>query len=313
MITRYKYENGRLLPQTREKESFVWVDMCDPSEGEIDLVNRMLGLDLPTLSEMKEIEISNRLYSENDAQYMTMTYIAEALSDKPHSTPITFVLKDGKLVTLRYEKLRLFDVFLNRAQSKGAPGCESGQGVAASIMENITDWYADILETNNTDIELMNQKIFSGSKRVAYQDHFKALGQLGARNSLIQESLVSFSRAESYFAHLPETKEMQTRLSAIGVDIRALMEQAGFIANKMTFLLDATLGLVNLEQNQIIKIFSIAAVIFMPPTLVASIYGMNFDFIPELHWHYGYPFALGLMLVSALIPWLYFTYKRWIN
>ncbi len=317
MITSYYLENGTLHEDTHnDHRGPLWIDLLDPTPDEIEAVENLTGIDLPSLSDMQEIEISSRLYEENGAHYMTLTYVIDALGEHPKSEPLTFVLAGDRLVTLRYGASRMIAHFAEHARVRGGLNMSSGAGIMEGLLENIIDWFADVLEYNNTQVEAMSQAIFSGSRKVSHNDYFKQIGKLGERNSMVQEGLVSLSRVQAYLSVMPsfnKEQDSRSRLKTLDADIRSLLEHAAFVSSKLTFLLDATLGLVNIEQNQIIKIFSVAAVVFMPPTLVASIYGMNFKYIPELQWHYGYPFALAIMVVAAIIPCLFFAYKGWLK
>src|SRR5690606_26947989 len=149
-----------------------------------------------------------------------------------------------------------------------------------------------------------------------HQSVLEKVGQMGILNSNIRDSLLTIARLAAFLMQILAKHEVDHALRArgktLGSDVKSLADHADFLSDKITFLLDATLGLIKIEQNGIIKIFSVAAVIFLPPTVVASLYGMNFDNMPELHWTYGYPYALGLMVMCAVLPYLYFKYKKWL-
>jgi magnesium transporter len=157
----------------------------------------------------------------------------------------------------------------------------------------------------------------TGAERTrSYTAILSIIGRKGDLTSKVRESLVSIGRLVLFLANEAEgmrwAKDMRAQLKSMQRDVQSLSDHVSYLSGKITFLLDALLGMVSLEQNNIIKIFSVAAVVLMPPTLVASIYGMNFKSMPELDWHFGYPMALGLMLVAAILPYLFFKWKKWL-
>jgi magnesium transporter len=235
---------------------------------------------------------------------------------------VTFILKDTVLVTVRYADSKPFQTYAARAQRPNAISCSTGELVMLGLVETIVDRTADALERIGDDIDLVSREVFrkKGSATRATRDLQAVIEQIGHKGDLltkIRESLVSLGRMIAYHNAIDLelrklAKESRQRVRLIQRDATALGEHAAFLSGKITFLLDATLGLINLEQNQIIKIFSVAAVVFLPPTLVASIYGMNFSVMPELHLPFGYPLAIGLMILSAIMPYLYFKRRGWL-
>jgi len=268
---------------------------------------------------MQEIEPSNRLYQEDGGLFMTVNVVAKADSPAPESTAITFVLLRQRLITVRYEEpkaLRIFAGYVERHRELGV----SGAALLVGLLEAIVDRTADILERIGTDIDALSRSIFiaGGGASCAPRDFTDALTRMGRHHDLTskaRESLVSLSRLLSFLT-LPgdvrNDKELREHVRGLVRDVASLTDHATFISGNISFLLNATLGLVNVEQNAIIKIFSVAAVVFLPPTLVASIYGMNFKEIPELGWHLGYVWALLLMVLSAVLPYLYFKRRGWL-
>jgi len=197
----------------------------------------------------------------------------------------------------------------------------SGETVLMDLLDAVIDRSADIQERVGAEVDQISQSIFEPDDeavRPSYNDVLKALGRKGDLTSKVRESQVSIGRLLSFLAHEAEvmkwSKDMRTQLQSMQRDVVLLTDHASFLSNKITFLLDAMLGVVNIQQNAIIKIFSIAAVVFMPPTLVASIYGMNFHSgMIELEWRFGYPFALILiMVVAAVVPLVFFKWKKWL-
>ena len=321
MITAYVPSSGMLKPAEIQRgeaipEGAVWVDVLSPSEDDLVFLDEALGLDVPTEEDMQEIEMSSRLYHEDDALYMTATMITQADTPNPLSVPITFVLARRKLLTLRYAEPLPFYLYASQAQRHVVP-CSSGEDVLAGLLDAIIDRVADILEIAQHDIDTLSREIFVSEPRVK-RDYNDILARIGREHALIsqaRESLVSFGRLVGFVARpndMKMPKAAERGFKTIARDIAALSDHASFLANNVNFMLDATLGLISNEQSSIIKIFSVAAVVFLPPTLIASIYGMNFEFMPELSWAYGYPAALGLMVLFAILPYVFFKYRGWL-
>ncbi|HEX6981097.1 MAG TPA: magnesium transporter CorA family protein [Alphaproteobacteria bacterium] len=297
----------------------LWFDLFEPTPEEKIRVETALGIALPTRDEMREIEPSSRLYVENDASYMTATVLARADEPNPASEPICFILTRRALVTLRYVDPRPIATFASRLCRPRAPA-GSGEDVLVGLVEAFVDRIADVLEKVGVDLDAVSHRIFDASRRAGESDLQAVLKTLGRNDDLVstaRESLLSLSRVVRFFGQAIEAdgrkgqKELKNRLKIVMRDVASLNEHAAFESQKVNFLLDATLGMINIEQNRIIKLFSVAAVVFLPPTLVASIYGMNFRHMPELDWTFGYPLALGLMVLSAVLPYLYFKRKGW--
>jgi magnesium transporter len=323
MIRGYGNENGRLRVvegASAPLESLVWIDLVNPTDAEEEEVEKRLGIDVPTKEEMEEIEISSRLYNEDGASFMTATLPSRADGDDPEMAPVTFILAGGRLITVRYHEPRAFQTFPRRAE-KVTMGCETGEGVLIALLEAIVDRLADILERAGREIDGISRDIFQHrtakpTKSRDFQNVLEAIGRKGDLTSNIRDSLVTLERLIGFLGQATmqrrSGKELRERVKTLSRDVRSLADHASFLSQKITFLLDATLGMINIEQNAIIKIFSVAAVVFLPPTLIASIYGMNFEHMPELRWLAGYPFAIGLMVLSAILPYLFFKRRGWL-
>ena len=324
MIKAFVAENDRLRlvgDLAAEKDRVVWIDLLGPTKDEEDAVERLIGIGIPTREEMEEIEISSRLYVEDGAFVMTATLPAHADGDRPEMLPVTFVLSGTRLVTVRYHEPRAFQTFPLRAE-KADMGCTSGETILVSLLEAIVDRLADVIERASREVIDISQDIFdSKEKKASKRDRdFQAiLHRIGSKEDLvskIQDSLLTLQRLSGFLANVVGKdmagKDVRARVKTLSRDVISLSDHASFQTQKITFLLDATLGMINIQQNAIIKIVSVAAVVFLPPTLVASVYGMNFDIMPELKWFFGYPFALGLMVVSAVLPFWFFRRKGWL-
>lgn len=297
----------------------VWLDLIAPTLEEERLVEALLEVELPTREEMQEIEVSSRLYEENGVLYMTATVLSKAQSERPETTAVSFILAGDRLVTVRYAEPQPFALYSARCQR--APGAHTrGNAVLAGLLDALIDRIADVLEHIGLEVDGISHEIFEHSTKPSggddFQDILRRLGRRGDLTSKVRESLVGIGRVLMFLSQASAAqkiaKDLRDRLRTMSRDVRSLTDHASFLAGKINFLLDATLGMINIEQNAIIKIFSVVAVVFLPPTLIASIYGMNFEHMPELDWTFGYPMALLLMLGSAITPYLYFKRRGWL-
>ncbi|MCB2124807.1 MAG: magnesium/cobalt transporter CorA [Rhodobacteraceae bacterium] len=318
MIHAYELSAGRLTAVGADAAGVLWWDLVHPSREEEKALEDRLGLELPTKDEMHEIEISSRLYSEDGGHFMTALIPANTDGDDPVMAPITFILVGHRLVTIRYTEPRAFTAFPQRAE-KSALGLGDGETVLLGLFEAIVDRLADVLERAGREIDAISRAVFgkggeAARKNSTYKTTLEAIGRKGDLTSNIRDSLATMERILAFLGPklTPAEKPVRDQLKALVADVRSLSDHSEFMAQKIIFLLDATLGLINIEQNAIIKIFSVAAVVFLPPTLVASIYGMNFAFMPELGWKFGYPFAVFLMVLSAVLPFMYFKRRGWL-
>jgi magnesium transporter len=316
VIRGYAADAGRLRPVPRpleDPERVVWFDLVDPDAAEEAAVGRLLGFAVPTREEMEEIEESSRLYRENGAAFMTALLPAGSETGSVTQGPVTFVLTGERLVTVRYHDPKAFQSFPARAE-KVALGCTNGETVFLALLDAVVDRLADILEVVGRDIAGVSQAVFrnpAAGRGSGYRDVLQEIGRQGELVSGIHDSLVTLERLIAFHGAIGG-KEGRARGKTLARDTQFLTDHANFMSQKITFLLDATLGMISIEQNAIIKIFSVAAVIFLPPTLVASIYGMNFAVMPELGWLFGYPFALGLMVLSAVGSYWVFKSRGWL-
>ena len=323
MIRRFSNEEGRLqnIPSSQlSAQNIVWIDLVRPSADEGTQIERELGIEIPTRDEMEEIEISSRLYHEDGAAFMTAILPANADGDDPDMQPVSFILSDSQLITVRYHEPRAFETFLRRAE-KTPMGCDTGEGVLVALLEAIVDRLADILERAGGDVDQISRQVFRRRKGKSteardFQSTLETIGSKGDLTSNIRNSLVTLDRLVGFMGQRTFGHESpdghRERVKTLSRDVRSIADHASFLSQKITFLLDATLGMISIEQNAIIKIFSVAAVVFLPPTLIASIYGMNFEHMPELDWPLGYPFAIGLMILSAIMPYLFFKRRGWL-
>jgi magnesium transporter len=300
-------------------DEFLWADLFEPTAVEEKAVESLLTVDVPTRDEMKEIETSSRLYEEDGAVYMTATVGNKLDTPTPESSPITFILAEGRLITNRYADPTPVRRFMQHVVRSPA-ACTSAATLLAGLLEAFVERIADLLERVQAELDLVSHSIFPQSNGLyaSSRDLHAMIQKIGANGDVVskaRESLVSFQRLLMYVqqtTNVTLSQDQRSRYKSTLRDVQSLSDHASFLGNKIQFLLDAVLGLINLEQNNIIKIFSVAAVMLMPPTLVASVYGMNFHFMPELNKPWGYPVALLAMVVSALLPYLYFRRKGWL-
>jgi magnesium transporter len=335
MIRTYANQSGRFTLAGEDLAALdhaVWVDLLRPTKDEETAVERSFRIDVPTLEEMSEIEISSRLYAEENAHFMTAMMLSHTDGDNVLMSPVSFVLTGEHLITVRYEEPRAIDTFVNRCQKAGTFTAES---LMAGLLEGLIERAGDVLERTGHELDDVSREIFAIPAPVPKQapvaallapkpkpkprDFQSVLEQIGRKGDLLSklyESLVSMQRLLTFATAAAQARKLDKdaagRFKSLGRDVQALIDHAGFLTQKINFLLDATLGMINIQQTGIIKIFSVAAVVFLPPTLIASIYGMNFDFMPELAWPYGYPFALALMVLSAIVPYQFFKWRGWL-
>jgi len=327
MMTSYIVTDGRLslhdglLPNS-DLARAVWIDLLNPTQEEEHAVQTALKLEIPTREEMQEIESSSRLYREDEVLFLTANFLYGVDGGDYGSTAITFVLSNQALVTVRYQTPKAFSVFALRCQRTPAL-VASADAVMLHLFEQIVDRLADILERVGSDMDRASSSAFRSARatvKANKRDHdlretLITLGQVGEVTTRANETMLGLTRILSFVSAEKATavrKENQVLIKTLVRDVRSLVEHANFLNNKAQFLLDAVLGIINIEQTGIIKTFSVVSVAMMPPTLIASIYGMNFEFMPELKWVAGYPLALLLMVVSAVMPLLYFRRKGWL-
>jgi magnesium transporter len=300
----------------------LWFDLLEPSLEEVKRLERLLSLELPTKFDMEEIESSSRLYTEDDAIFMTALMMAHADSSEVETAPVSFIVANRCLITVRFVDNLPFRNF-QRSLGRSSQKFDSPFDALVILLDSIIDRLADILERVGQELDQISHDVFNSDvdpvrargQTNILKETMNRIGRNGETASKARESLVSLNRLLVFLINFIQEKKLSlpvSHLKGLGRDLASLSDHASFLSSKIGFLLDATLGLINIEQNQIIKIFSIAAVIFLPPTVIASIYGMNFDILPEKHWDFGYPFALFLMVISAITPYWYFRRKGWI-
>ena len=315
---------GEAIDAARQKipDSATWIDLEEPTRDEELLVERCLQVAVPTPEEMAEIEPSSRLYSHESAIYLTISALYGVEDGEPASAPIGFVLTDKRLVTVRYvtpKPIRAFSESVRRDPSLAAASI----GALCGLLDAMIDRLADELENVGAEIEKISSRIFAPSvdaRRIPADKLTLLLTRIGKTHQLlakIRETETSANRALVFLNGTPmlrsrKSADAREHVASLIADAQSLGDHSAFLANHLYFLLDASVGLISIEQNAAMKLFSWVAVVLMPPTLIAGIYGMNFHVLPELHWTFGYPFALALMLASAVLPLWYLKKRGWL-
>jgi magnesium transporter len=304
----------------------VWIDLLKPDASEVAFVERATGLAVPSFEELSEIESSSRLRAENGALYLSAPLVYRAESDQPLATPLGFVLTRDRLITVRFEEVSSFATIERRTVPPDSEP-RSSAAIFCELMEAIVDRLADVLERIASELDSLSHRLFrggaaapSGRRRSARESVdlrviLRRVGHSGDLVSKIRDSLLGIARIVPFVGSLGAQwlpPEVKPRLDTLRLDVASLNDYDAHLVNKVQLLLDATLGLINVEQNNIIKVMTIVAVVGVPPTLVASIYGMNFKQMPELDWAWGYPYSLVLIALSAVLPLLWFRWRNWL-
>ncbi|MCB9992280.1 MAG: magnesium transporter CorA family protein [Hyphomicrobiaceae bacterium] len=322
MHTAFWHHNHQLVtdPPSEEAGVALWYDLLHPNVHEKEEIGALTGVEIPSREDMSEIETSSRLYEEHGAAYMTAIIPSATDTDEPVLDPVTFILTNRNLLTIRYHSPRSLEFYVGHAnRTRTAP--DTSAQILAGLLDAVVDRLADVLERLDRDIDAISASIFGrGGSTGARGNEFKpilaSLGRKGDAVSRIRAALVTLLRLNDFLDRSQwrslNTKMMREQIATLGADIRSLLDYANAQSQKIGFLFDATLGLMTTEQNTIIKFFSVVAVIFMPPTLIASLYGMNFHFMPELSLPWAYPAVLVLMLISAVLPFLIVKKLGWL-
>lgn len=300
-------------------DEIVWIDLLKPTQAEIDFVERNTGWSVPSIEELSEIETSSRLRSKEGTLLLSAPLIHRVDARDPRSTPVGFVLGQQRLVTVRFEPLTAFDTFTKTASGNAAE-------TFAGLLEAIIDRVADVLEHIAADLDALSHRLFrsgpidgnqrrrAGREAADLRAILRRVGANGDLVSKLRDSLLGLGRIVPYVAGLAGDwlpHEVDARLTTMRHDLSSLADYNAHLVNKVQLLLDATLGLINIEQNDIIKVLTVVSVVGVPPTLIAGIYGMNFKIIPELTWNFGYAYGLGVIALSAIIPLVWLRLRGW--
>lgn len=295
----------------------IWIDMCSPTPEEIAFVERTTKLPVPSRAAISEIETSSRLSIENDVLLLSTPISFRVDGVRPATTPVGFVLAAHMLITVRFENLPAFAGFKERCFAGHSVHPSSG-GLFIGLLEAVVDRMADVLEQIGGQLDEVSQLVFHtdhpNAPNTDLQKTLQSLGRAGEGLSKIRDALLGIGRIVPFVTGLSGEwmpTEVVPHLKTLRDDVTSLADYDSYLNSKVQFLLDATLGLINIEQNNIMKVLTVVSVVGVPPVLIAGIYGMNFKVMPELDWAWGYPYAIVLMIVSALIPFIWLKRRRW--
>jgi magnesium transporter len=304
------------------KDGTVWIDLYNPSIEESRKAAALSGVHIPAREALEEIESSSRLRLENDTLYLSMTVSAHADQNESGPTPVGFVVNQPILVTVRYTELRGFATAREQLTRGNYPA--TPVSIFTALLEGMVDFAADVLQQIAADLNAISRRIFQErafwtKRNVAIQSRalrqtMLDVGQRGEKLSQFREGLLGLQRISSYVAergHGWIGDDIQARLKTANGDLASLTDFELHLTNKVAFLLDAVLGFINTEQNDIFKVLTIVSVVGIPPTLIAGIYGMNFQTMPEYHWSFGYAWGLSLIFLSTLLPVVWFKWRGW--
>ncbi|TYC52808.1 magnesium transporter [Rhodobacterales bacterium] len=310
-------ERVELAPDAPLPATSVWVDLYSPTPEEQKAAEKLMGAEIPSRDDVTAIETSERLYVEPGAVVMTTQLPMATRTMDPIQSSVTIVLNSKRLVTVRYGDPKTLSILARKIQSDSTLE-RKGPAVFFAMLDIIVDRCADEMEAASSQYDELAYQVFSEGlntrKTASYQFAIRQLGQIGLKVAKMHDVCAGLSRALLFTStnakRLGLSEDQIEECKTYGRDIHSIKEHGDALDNKLSFLLDATVGLVTLEQNQISKIFTVLGVIFLPPTLIASIYGMNFSKMPELQWEQGFEFSIGLMVVSVVATFLFFRWKK---
>ncbi|BEN13720.1 magnesium transport protein CorA [Serratia marcescens] len=316
MLSAFKLDNRRLsrleLDDSDDLTSSLWVDLVEPEEGERERVQNELGQSLATRPELDDIEASARFFEDEDGLHIHSFFYFEDAEDHAGNSTVAFTIRDGRLYTLRERELPAFRLYRMRARNQTMLEGNAYE-LLLDLFETKIEQLADEIENIYSDLEQLSRVIMEGHQGDEYDAALSTLAELEDIGWKVRLCLMDTQRALNFLvrkARLPTGQLEQAR--EVLRDIESLLPHNESLFQKVNFLMQAAMGFINIEQNRIIKIFSVVSVVFLPPTLVASSYGMNFEFMPELRWSFGYPGAITLMILAGLAPYLYFKRKNWL-
>jgi magnesium transporter len=306
-------------PATGKKPAF-WLDLFDPTAEETARVATECGVHLPSREALQEIEASSRLRTENGVLYVSMPLSIQDLATGLAPVPLGFILSREQLITIRYSDVAAF-AEVEKQVELGV--CMSSAAVFCALIDAMVDFSADKLEKISADLAAVSSRVFGRNGQPPRRDRsftrmmrdsVNAVGSAGDRLARSRESMLGLQRIVGYVAEMSKdwlVPELKLHLKTARQDLESLVDFESHLSSTTQFLLDAVLGLINTEQNDIFKVLTIASVVGIPPTLIASMYGMNFHNMPELNWKWGYPYGLVLIFLSILIPIVWFKRRGW--
>ena len=323
MLNIFRDSSGSLLSgnvQTLPDE-VIWLDLLNPTDSEKAFAESRAGVRIPSIDALSEIESSSRLVVEGEVIYLSTPAVAQADTAEAYLSPVGLILTSTLLVTVRFADLSIFDSVVEKVRRDES--LRNNTGVFAALMEAIVDRGADVLERLGSELDQISRSVFRGDadktdhrsrSNQGLRQTLTAIGRIGDRLSKARDVFLGVGRIVPFVVDLPRewiVPEFQNRLGAVSKDIASLNDYEAHLSNKVQFLLDAVLGFITIQQNDLFKVLTIVSVVGIPPTLVAGIYGMNFKFMPELSWAWGYPYGLAVIVLSGLIPVLWFKWRGW--
>lgn len=321
MLFAYRLDGERLQRQGPDAplEGALWIDLYRPQPEQAARVLAELALEVPTLEDMEEIEISNRLYREGGSDFMTVILPGARPDGAQASGPVTFILTPERLLTVRHHAPRPFETFPARAHASSS-GCGSHLRLFLGLVEEIVARHADLLEAAGRSLDAIAARVYAGSREALTPDELeealRATGREGEVLARVRLGLLTVERMLSVFSlwgeERTDMKALRGHVKSLQRDMQALEVHADFLSGRVGLATDTTLGMVNLSQNASVRMMSVVAALFLPPTLIASVYGMNFEVMPELGWRLGYPMSIGMMVLSAVLTWAWFRWRGWL-
>ncbi|WP_312528243.1 magnesium transporter CorA family protein [Paracoccus sp. (in: a-proteobacteria)] len=305
------------LPEGADLARASWIDLFAPTPQDVASL-AALGVDVPTLADMEEIEISNRLYLQGDLAYMTCVIPGQNAEGQVESLPVSFILGPQRLVTVRHHEPRPFVTFPGRA-AQSSCGATTPERIYVGLLEEIVGRMADLLEGAGRELDRTSAQVLSNGEELpdsSIRGALVTVGRSAEQVSRVRLCLMTLERMLVF--HIPtiekrtEASKLKPTIAAIQLDIHALQVHSDFLDARINLAVDATMGMINLRQNTTVKILSVVAALFLPPTLIASMYGMNFHIMPELDWRWGYPLALGAMVASSVATFVILRWKKWL-
>ncbi len=307
-------------PQAFDHQA-VWIDLLNPTEDERSAAERATGLRVPPRDDIAEIESSSRLYREGEVLFLSTPAAYRDAAGNSQAAPLGFVLSQQRLVTIRFAAMPVFDSF---AQQFGTAPATSSTDAFIGVLEAIVDRLADVLEHVAADLDGVSRQTFQGEDGVGKRSSRRAdralraalvqVGQSGDRLGHLRDALLGAGRVVAYATEMAHwaSPEQRAQLASLKADIASLNDYDQQLGVKISFLLDAVLGFINIEQNNGVKVLTVVSVVGIPPTLIASMYGMNFKNMPEYDWAWGYQYGLTLIALSIILPLIAFKVKGWL-
>lgn len=298
-----------------------WIDMLDPDQSRRRAVAATTGLHVPTRDELSEIESSSRLSRRGDVLYLSMPGLAQSEAGDTRSVPVGFVLAPDRLLTVRFAPQRAFETFAARCRDT-PPADATSIGLLLGLCEVLVDRIADLLEREGEELDAVSRRVFRAAPRrgqprrteIELRALLRTVGRVGDLVSKTRDTLLGLGRMIPFvLANTPWiTSEQKTRFKTLRADIASLNDYDSHLAGKVQFLMEAIIGFIGIEQSNIIRVLTVVSVVGVPPTFFASLWGMNYRAMPELDWAFGYPMALGIILLSAVLPIVLFRIRGWL-